>query len=98
MNPHLWSKPYCGVSHFAGPRVGPGRIQISVTDRVEFAEVHRLNLDAESRAAEVLPARPGGVFTATHEALRKTVDEAKAVGEAWAKGHFSAPRMPEGGL
>lgn len=88
----LWSRFYCGVSHFAG-RAQPGaRIQITIVDLDGLFEVSRLDLVAERRANLREPgSRPGGVFTPTHVAYRHSLDAAREVGEAWARGDYSAP-------
>ena len=79
-----WTKPYCGIQHFQGRR--GHRVQISVMDRGTFAEVHRLDL------GDLHPLTP------THWAMRNTVAEAQAVGEAWARGDYTAPeRLPSAG-
>lgn len=78
----------------AAPRcpVPGARIQISIQDLDGLFEVSRLDLVAERRELLREPgSRPGGVFTPTHVAFRRSLEDAQAVGEAWARGDFSAP-------
>ncbi len=91
MSQAMWTNPYCNTSHFRGRCYG-GRVQITIQDMSgahgPFFEVSRLQLNRDARPYE---GKPGGVYTPTHHAYRRSLPEIQAVGEGWANGDFSAP-------